>query len=156
MRVVREQHSMIKLRKSKEDELESFVKMEQQSHAKEFINGTDLVTHQRNFKEPNIVYLSIANHNGDLAGYFILALASTLKEVEFRRILIDQHHRGIGQMAITKMEIYCREELGSKRIWLDVYEDNVKGKHIYEKLGYKRFREEIYNGRKLLYYQKAL
>ena len=147
---------MIKLRKSSEGELETFVKMEQQAHAKEFINGTDLITHQRNFKDRNIVYLSITNNSGDLAGYFILAFASAKNEVEFRRILIDQHHRGIGQMAITKMETYCREELGSKRIWLDVYEENVKGKYIYEKLGYQRFRQGKYKGRKLLYYQKDL
>lgn len=147
---------MIKLRESKQAELETFMKMEQQSHAKAFINGADLVTHQRNFKDRNIVYLSIISKNGDLAGYFILALASTKKEIEFRRILIDQHHRGIGQVAITKMETYCREKLAYKNIWLDVYVENLKGIHIYEKLGYKRFREEIYNGRKLLFYQKAL
>ena len=147
---------MIKLRESKQEELETFMKMEQQPHAKAFINGTDFVTHQRNFKDRNITYLSIISKNGDLAGYFILAFASTKNEVEFRRILIDQHHRGIGQVAISKMETYCREKLGYKSIWLDVYEENVKGMHIYEKLGYKRFREEKYNGRKLLFYKKSL
>lgn len=147
---------MIRLRESKEEELEIFLRMEQQSHAREFINESDLVTHQGNFKDPNIIYLSIENNNEDLLGYFILAINPTKKAVEFRRILIDQIHRGIGQLAITKMEIYCRDELNSKEIWLDVYEDNLKGKHIYEKLGYKKIKENKYNDRKLIYYQKSL
>ena len=147
---------MIIIRESKEAELDKFVEMEQQPHAKEFINGTDLVTHQRNFTDCNIIYLSIENSNGELSGYFILATDLKEKEIEFRRVLVDQTQRGIGQVAITKMENYCRDELGSKRIWLDVYEDNVKGKHIYEKLGYKLFKDGYYNDRKLLYYQKFL
>jgi GNAT superfamily N-acetyltransferase len=69
---------------------------------------------------------------------------------------IDQNQRGIGQIAITKMEQYCRDTLKGGRLWLDVYEDNAKGKHIYEKLDYQQFKMEMYNDRKLLYYQKDL
>jgi len=147
---------VIRLRKSEADELQVFVEMEQQSHAKKFINGDGLETHRNNFTDSNITYLSIENSSGELAGYFILASIPGDKLVEFRRVLIDQDHRGIGQLAITEMEGYCRDELGCDRIWLDVYEDNAKGRHIYEKLGYRRFREGSYQGRKLLYYHKDL
>ena len=147
---------MIKLRQSREEELSKFVELEHQPHAAAFINGSDLLTHQSNFRDQNIIYLSIDNSGGELAGYFILALDTANGEVEFRRILIDQDQRGIGQIAIEQMERYCREELGFKKIWLDVYEDNVKGKHIYEKLGYEFFKEGSCNDRKLLYYQKTL
>jgi len=147
---------MIKLRKSKEVELRKITEMEHQPHAKAFINGSNLSTHQKGFNDQNIIYLSIINNDGELAGYFILALDTARREVELRRILVDQDQRGIGQIAIGQMETYCREELEFKKIWLDVYEDNVKGRHIYEKLGYKFFKEGNFNGRKLLYYQKAL
>ena len=147
---------MIKLRESEEEELKIFVEMEEQPHAKKFINGTDLETHKNNFKDHNIIYLSIENKNGELVGYFILAVEPSNGDVEFRRILIDENQLGIGQIAIAKMENYCREELSCKRIWLDVYEENIKGKCIYEKLGYKRFKKGVSNDRKLFYYQKAL
>ena len=147
---------MIRLRKSVVNELQVFVEMEQQSHAKRFINSDGLETHQKNFADRNIIYLSIENNDGELAGYFILASNPGDKLVEFRRVLIDQSHRGLGQLAITAMEIFCRDELGCDRIWLDVYEDNAKGRHIYEKLGYRRFKEGSYQDRKLLYYHKDL
>ena len=76
--------------------------------------------------------------------------------VEFRRILIDQNRRGIGQAAIAAMENYCREQWNPKRIWLDVFEDNEIGRHIYQKLGYARFGEDIFDGRKLLFFEKQL
>ena len=147
---------MIRLRKSKANELHVFVEMEQQSHARKFINGADLETHRNNFTDPNIIYLSIENSSGELAGYFILASNPGDKLVEFRRVLIDQDHRGIGQLAISQMEDFCRTELGCDRIWLDVYEDNEKGRHIYEKLGYRCFKEGNYQNRKLLYFDKDL
>jgi RimJ/RimL family protein N-acetyltransferase len=147
---------VIRLRKSEAVELQVFVEMELQSHARNFINSEDLETHQKNFADRNIIYLSIDNSDGRLAGYFILASNPDDHLVEFRRVLIDQDHRGIGQSAITAMASYCRDELGFDRIWLDVYEDNAKGRHIYEKLGYKRFKEGSYQGRKILYYHKDL
>jgi len=62
--------------------------------------------------------------------------------VEFRRVLIDHNNLGIGQTAITEMEKYCKNNLKAKRIWLDVYQDNAIGKHIYEKFGYTIFKQQ--------------
>lgn len=147
---------MVTLRKSTYEELATFSDMEKQAHAEVFVNSTSVETHRRNFADKNILYLSIENEAGDLAGYFILALAVDRKTVEFRRVIIDETERGIGQEAIMEMERYCKKQLGANRIWLDVYEDNKKGKHIYEKLGYRRFKEGKYEDRVLFYYEKAL
>lgn len=130
--------------------------MERQAHAQAFVNSSSVETHRRNFADKNIVYLSIENEVGRLAGYFILALEADRKTVEFRRVLIDEDERGIGQEAIMEMELYCKKQLGADRIWLDVYEDNQKGKHVYEKLGYKRFKEGKSGDRVLFYYEKSL
>ena len=147
---------MIRLRKSKFNELPEFHSMESQEHAKSYINQTALEIHQSNFYDSNIVYLSIENELSELVGYFILVLEPNNSEVEFRRIVIDEKHRGVGQQAITAMEEYCKTELQRTKIWLDVYEDNHKGKHIYEKLGYSKFKEQQIGGRKLLLYDKCL
>ena len=146
---------MIRVRKSELDELNTFCEMEGQSHAKAFIHASDLEQHLNDFKNPNIIYLSIDN-NGELAGYFILATSQKTKTVEFRRIIVDQAQRGIGQIAIRKMETYCKEKLKCKHIWLDVYQDNAKGRYIYEKLAYKKFKQENYNNRTLYFYKKTL
>jgi RimJ/RimL family protein N-acetyltransferase len=147
---------MVSLRESTFDEIGLFNDMDKQPHAREFVIQTGLETHRANFADENIVYLTIENHEGETAGYFILVIYPDRDEVEFRRILIDQDQTGIGQAAIGAMENYCRDTLGYRNIWLDVFEDNAKGRHIYQKLGYRRFKDEIYDNRLLLFYRKLL
>ena len=147
---------MISLRRSKREELETFDEMDRQDHARNFVIQTGIESHQKYFDDPGISYLSIENASGEFCGYFILALEQDNDSVEFRRILIDGRKRGIGQAAISEMESYCINEFKVNRIWLDVYEDNEIGIHVYEKLGYRRFDEECVDGRKLYLYEKAL
>ena len=54
------------------------------------------------------------------------------------------------------MEEYCRERLGRSRIWLDVFEFNQRGQHIYQKLGYRRFDQGEVEGKVLFFYDKLL
>lgn len=147
---------MPSLRSASREELEVFDALDRQEHACKFINETGLRTHQKNYDDPRITYLSIENDDGVFSGYFILVKEEDTASVEFRRILVDKNTRGVGQAAIAEMENYCRQALGAQRIWLDVYEDNARGMHIYEKLGYTRFKQEAVGERQLLFYEKAL
>lgn len=147
---------MITLKPSEEKELKLFADMESQAHANRFVNSTGLELHKTNFKKPNTIYLSIKNSEGEVSGYFILVIEADPESIEFHRVVIDENCRGIGQDSIREMEKYCRNILNAKRIWLDVYEDNLIGKHIYQKLGYDKFDESLYDGRKLLFYKKFL
>lgn len=147
---------MIFLRPSKRDELEIFDEMDRQDHARNFVIQTGLKTHKKYFGDPNTTYLSIENSGGEFCGYFILVVEPDTESVELRRILIDREKRGIGQIVMTKMEDYYRNNFNVKRIWLDVFEDNEIGMHVYENLGYERFKEGLLEGKKLYFYEKAL
>jgi RimJ/RimL family protein N-acetyltransferase len=46
--------------------------------------------------------------------------------------------------------------MGRRRIWLDVFEHNARGRHVYEKLGYRRFDSGELDGKPLLLYEKQL
>ncbi len=74
--------------------------------------------------------------------------------VEFRRVVIDEQQRGVGQTAIRLMEQYCAQDLKRQRIWLDVYAANARGRHIYEKLGYTLFNKS--SDETVLYYEKNI
>lgn len=147
---------MISLRPSRKEELDIFDDMDRQAHARNFVVQTGIEKHRKYFNDPGIAYLSIEDASGEFCGYFILAPEADRESVEFRRILIDREKRGIGQAAITAMEGYCKNNFKVNRIWLDVYEDNEIGIHVYEKLGYTRYGEERVDGRKLYLYEKAL
>ena len=147
---------MVILRPSRIDELERFDTLDRQLHARKFVNQTGIAGHHELYSDVRVTYLSIENGSGELCGYFILVLEPDSEAIEFRRILIDKSQRGIGQAAIAEMESYCRTHFQAKRIWLDVFDDNEVGMHIYEKMGYRRFAEEPAEDRKLLFYEKAL
>ena len=145
----------VSLRVAQARELEILDAMDRQDHASQFVIQTGLEQHRRNFSDPDITYLCIENDRGQLCGYFILVAEAGGETIEFRRILIDQNQRGIGQNAIRAMEDYCRRRWNSRKIWLDVYEDNEIGRHIYEKMGYVPAGETYYEGRKLLFFAKV-
>ena len=146
----------IRLRKSRRDELPLFRDMAAQPHARRFVLQISLEDHQKNFVRDDFTYLTIETESGETAGYFMLVYEEENDAVEFGRICLDRDHRGIGQQAIALMEEYCRVEIGCRFIWLDVFEDNPRGIHIYEKLGYRFLRQEELEGRQLLFYGKTL
>jgi RimJ/RimL family protein N-acetyltransferase len=148
--------SMITLRPTGYKELDRFCELDRQPHAKDFVSGGSLEVHQRDFVRDDTSYLSIVDADNGLLGYFLLIVEDDGKTINFHRIVIDQKAQGVGQLAIKQMEEFCRLDLGATNIWLDVFEDNPRGIHIYEKLGFRRFKSEPYNQRVLHFYRKTL
>lgn len=132
-----------------------FAQLEQAPDTKQFVLPYSETEHARNILNSSFVYLRILDA-GELVGFFILVLDSEPNSVEFRRVVVSDKGKGVGQSAITAMEQFCRTQLQRTRVWLDVFEYNNRGRHIYEKLGYERYGESDHEGRRLLLYQKRL
>ena len=145
----------ITLRATSIDELVGFTRLEQDADAARYILPTSLQQHQQQFARDDIVYLTI-ELAGETCGFLILALEVDGNSVEFRRIVVANRGAGIGQRAIPAMEAWCRDQLGRRRIWLDVFDDNHRGQHVYEKLGYRRFKKAPHDHRTLYFYHKEL
>jgi len=146
---------LIRLRQSREDEISSFVDMERLEGTSEFIIPYSKELHFEEFLKSDVHYLSILS-NDSLVGFIILVVESDTNSVEFRRIVVASKGQGIGQSAILEMEKYCAQVLTCSRIWLDVFESNNRGKHIYEKLCYKAFKTDNSDGKTLLFLEKKL
>lgn len=146
---------MVRVERADRGDIPRFVDMEQEEGTREFIAPYGSDVHHERFTDPDTIYLRIVNDE-ELAGFFLLALDSDGRSIEFRRIVVASKGCGIGQNAIPVMEEYCRSSLGRIRIWLDVFEDNVRGRHVYEKLGYTRYGESELEGKRLLLYEKEI
>jgi len=146
---------MVSLRKSSEKDISSFIEMEKSDGASLYIIPYSAQKHRQEMRQNDVIYLSIM-FNESLAGFIILAAKVALGSVEFRRIVVGSKGNGIGQLAIGAMEVYCRDVLSCSRIWLDVFESNKRGQHIYQKLGYRQFNAEQYGDKVLLYMEKQL
>ena len=146
---------MIEVSESRSNQLQKFGSMEQDADAAPNIAPYSPEQHLAQYNRSDIVYLSIYD-NHELVGFFILALDPDNTSVEFRRIVVACPDKGIGQQAILKMEAYCRERLQRNRVWLDVFDFNQRGQHVYAKLGYQQFGEKDFHGKTLLCYQKSI
>ena len=146
---------MLELRESKPGELAAFSAMEQDVDTIAYIKPGTPQQHLAEFNREDVVYLSIYE-NQKLAGFFLLCLDADGNSVEFRRIVIADKGNGLGQQAIPAMERYCRERLQRRRIWLDVFDFNHCGQHVYHKLGYRQFGRACFEGKPLLCYQKII
>lgn len=145
---------LIELRKSLKEELPAFVAMESSIENSEFIIPYGLEKHLSEMNNKDVLYLSIYSDD-ELQGFFILGVGNK-HEIEFRRIIVSSKGQGIGQASIALMEVYCQEHFGCKRIWLDVFSFNEKGQHIYKKLGYKQFGDDVYDDKQLLLFEKSI
>lgn len=146
---------MIELNHASEEQLPLFHQMEQDADTAPYILPTTLEQHRRAFARDDVIYLSI-NDNGVVNGYFILALDADGSSIELRRIVIANRGRGTGQAAMRALETWCREKLQRRRIWLDAFDFNARGRHVYSKLGYNQFDQRDYQGKQLLFYEIKL
>lgn len=145
----------IDLSYASEDQLSLFHALEQDEETAPYILPTTLEQHRQAFAREEIIYLSIQN-GATLAGYFILALDSDGSSVELRRIVVGDKGRGTGQAAMRALETWCLENLRRRRIWLDVFDFNSRGRHVYSSLGYRFFEQRDFEGKALLFFEKDL
>lgn len=146
---------MVVLRQSLREELRVFSEIELDDDTSPFVIPYSIDEHRDMFSKPESRYLSIHSQNR-FAGFILLLLEPDNMSVEFRRIVVVEKGRGIGQSAINQVDAYCKNKLHRSRIWLDVFENNDRARHVYEKCGYKQFKVGEYHGRTLCFYEKAL
>jgi len=73
----------------------------------------------------------------ELIGHIILfGLNNKDKSLEFKRITINQKGFGYGREALKLLKQLCFEDLKYHRLWLDVYDDNVRAIGLYESEGF--------------------
>lgn len=146
---------MIELQKSAKGDLKLFSEWESLAGIREFIYPYSIERHKIEFEKDEVIYLKI-NFNSMLVGFVLLKLEVDKKSVEFRRIVVVERGRGIGQQVLNKIEEYCIQVLKRNRIWLDVFEFNRRGIHIYEKHGYHKTSETEIDSKKVFIYEKLI
>lgn len=142
------------LRDTKREELELICDMER-GEAPDFIIPYSIEKHHSEFAKSNVVYKSVWC-DGQLIGFFILVLEQDARSVEFRRIVVSKPGLGYGKRIVKMVDQICRSEFGRLRVWLDVFQTNLRARHVYEQCGYQRFGKSEYEGRRLLLYEKVL
>ena len=145
----------IEVRRARLSELALFRDMESDGASRDFVGQNSLEEHETQFADRRTIYLTILRDEQP-AGFFLLILDENESSIDFKRIVVAEKDSGIGQVAIALMEDFCRTQLALSRVWLNVFEFNHRGIHVYEKLGYRYFKSTELDGKALLHYEKNL
>jgi len=146
---------LIELKESNKDNLKLFPNWENLDGIREFIFPYSIERHIEEFEKDEMIYLNI-NYNSKAVGFVLLKLEDDEKSIEFRRIVVVERGKGIGQRVLNEIEKYCVSKLKRNRIWLDVFSFNERGIHIYEKQGYQKTGETDIKGKRAFIYEKLL
>ena len=146
---------MIELQVSTKEDLKLFSDWENLDGIREFICPYSIEHHELEFEKNDVIYLTI-NFNSKPVGFVLLKLEADNKSVEFRRIVVVDRGKGIGQQVLVEIEKYCRQILKRNRIWLDVFKINKRGIHIYEKQGYNNIGKTEIDGNTAFIYEKVM
>ena len=128
----------IRLRPTKESDLDFVLGAEQNAENRLFVSSWTREQHQAAFGDEDLSHLIIETLSDDRVGYIILAgLENVNKSIEFRRIVVTEKNQGYGKQALRLVKKLAFEVLKANRLWLDVKEQNVRARHIYEAEGFQ-------------------
>ena len=82
---------------------------------------------------------TVANEKGPgiLEAYVILrGLSEDSGALELKRIVVAAPERGLGRRILSEVIRMAFEDFHTHRLFLDVYEDDARARHLYESLGF--------------------
>jgi RimJ/RimL family protein N-acetyltransferase len=126
----------MKLRRAVPEDLPYILRVEKQYSELGFVGPDDFETHQRRLCDPDCLYWLVESE-GRPAGYVILrGLASPNRSIELKRIIIAEPGRGLGKQVMGAILAEVFDTVSAHRLWLDVFEDNLRAQHVYRSVGF--------------------
>jgi len=125
------------LRPAVTEDILSIAALEQTPFARQFVGQWSEQRHRATLAGPNARYLVSDAHQGGLQAYVILrGLGEDNRAVELKRIVVAAPGQGLGRRILAEVIRIAFEDLQAHRLFLDVYDDNARARHLYESLGF--------------------
>ena len=124
------------LRRATPSDLPFLLEVEQRFSSQGLVHSDDGDTHQRKMNDADCAYF-IAEEQDAPVGYVVLrGLTAGNRSVELQRIAVAEPGRGHGRRALTLAIDKAFREFGAHRVWLDVFQDNRRARHVYQEAGF--------------------
>ena len=112
--------------------------LERSTVAQAFVGQWSEARHRLTMAGDDARYFVANAEDGALAGYAIVrGLAESSGSLELKRIVIATPGRGLGRLFLTGILRVVFKDLQAHRLFLDVFEDNARARHLYESLGFQ-------------------
>jgi diamine N-acetyltransferase len=112
--------------------------LERTTMAREFVGQWSDERHLATLADGDARYFVSETERGELRAYAILrGLREDSSSIELKRIVVAEPGRGLGRRILEELIRVSFEEFHAHRLFLDVYEDNRRARHLYESLGFQ-------------------
>jgi RimJ/RimL family protein N-acetyltransferase len=136
------------LRPATTADLEFIIETESAPEFREYIGRWTREEHTAALREPDVRYLIAIDNSSKPLGFVILrGLTSEHHSIELKRIVMRTPGLGHGKQALQLAMRTVFEDLHAHRLWLDVFESNLRAAHVYRCVGFQQdgiFREAVF------------
>lgn len=120
------------------DDIPAILRLECAPTAREFVGQWSEVRHRSTFTGGDARYYVIEGERGEVQAYAILrGIHEDSRTIELKRIAVSTPGRGLGRKMLNELVRIAFRELGAHRLFLDVFEDNSRARHLYESVGFQ-------------------
>jgi diamine N-acetyltransferase len=125
------------LRPAEPADIPRIVALERTPAALNFVGQWSEDRHRATLSSDDARYFVSKTAKGDLEAYVILrGLAEENRSIELKRVVVAVPERGVGRKILEEVIRMAFKEFHAHRLFLDVYEDNARARHLYESLGF--------------------
>ena len=125
------------LRPANPADIPGIIAIERTPAARNFVGQWSEERHRSTLAGDDVRYFVSELESGELAAYAILrGLSEDSRSIELKRIVVAVPERGLGRNILQELIRIAFEELQAHRLFLDVYDDNARARHLYESLGF--------------------
>jgi len=126
------------LRPADPTDIPRIVALERTPHGHNFVGQWSEDRHLATLTGGDARYFVSETESGDLQAYVILrGLSEDSGSIELKRIVVATPERGLGRRILEELTRVVFEDLKAHRLFLDVFEDNARARHLYESLGFR-------------------
>ena len=126
------------LRPAVPSDIPRIVALERTPHGRSFVGQWSEERHLANLTGGDARYFVSEMESGDLQAYAILrGLSEDSGSIELKRIVVATPERGLGRRMLEELIRIVFEDLNAHRLFLDVFEDNARARHLYESAGFR-------------------
>jgi diamine N-acetyltransferase len=126
------------LRRATLDDIPAILALERTPMAREFVGQWSEERHRSTLSGGDAHYYVSETEWGEVQAYAILrGIQETSRAIELKRIVVGVPERGLGRRVLKELVRIAFRELNAHRLFLDVYDDNARARHLYESLGFQ-------------------
>jgi diamine N-acetyltransferase len=126
------------LRLADPTDIARIVALERTSHGRSFVGQWSEERHLATLTGGDARYFVNETDSGDLQAYVILrGLSENSRSIELKRTVVATPERGLGRRVLEELIRIVFEDLSAHRLFLDVFEDNARARHLYESIGFR-------------------